>query len=46
MYFSLVYKRIEYVDLKEKNSKQMNDQIKKGKTVGEKKFTAFFKFCS
>ena len=25
--FSLVYKRLECVDLKEKNSKQMNDQI-------------------
>ena len=29
MYFSLIYKRLEYVDLKEKNRKQMYDQIKR-----------------
>ena len=29
MHFSLVYKKLECVDLKEKNRKQMNDQIKR-----------------
>ena len=29
MHFSLIYKRLEYVDLKEKNRKQMYDQIKR-----------------
>ena len=36
MHFSLVYTRLECVDLKEKNRKQMYDQIKKDTTFGEK----------
>ena len=44
--FTLVYKILDCVDLKEKNRKQMYDQIKKkDKRVGEKKITAVFKFC-
>ena len=36
MHFSLVYKRIEYVDLKEKKRKQKYDQIKKVKRSEKK----------
>ena len=41
MHFPLVYKRIECVDLKEMNTKQMYDQIKKNLTVGEKNHFSF-----
>ena len=44
--FTLVYKILDCVDLKEKNRKQMYDQIKKKiKESEKKKFTAVFKFC-
>ena len=41
MHFSLVYKELKCVDLKEKNRKQMYDQIKKGSMVGEKIHCSF-----
>ena len=45
IHFSLFYKRLECVDLKEKNRKQMYDQIKRIYNGRRKQFTAFFKFC-
>ena len=38
-------KRLECVDLKEKNSKQMYEQIKKIQHSEKNKFTAHFTFC-
>ena len=38
---SLVYKKLESVDLKENNRKQMYDQMKKDTTVGEKIHNSF-----
>ena len=43
MHFILVYKRLKYVDLKEKNRKQMYDQLKRRYNSQRKKFTALFK---
>ena len=45
MHFSLVYKRVERIDLKEKNRKQMYDQIKVTHNSQRIKFTAIFIFC-
>ena len=42
MHFSLVYKRLEGVDLKEKNRKKMYSQIKR-RYNWRKKSTALFK---
>ena len=44
MHFFLVYKELECLDLKERNSKQMYDQLKR-RYKSEKKFTALLKFC-
>jgi len=42
MHLSLVCKRLECVDLKEKNSKQMYEQIKENTTFREKKIHCSF----
>ena len=44
MPFSLDYKRLKCIDLKE-NRKQMYDQIKRRYNSRRKKFPALFKFC-
>ena len=44
MHFPLVYKRIECVDLKEMNTKQMYDQIKKKYNSRRKKSLLFSNF--
>jgi len=41
MHFLLVYKRLESVDLKKKNRKQMYDQIKRRYNNWRQKFAAF-----
>ena len=43
MYFPLVYKILEYVDLKERNRKQIFDQLKRKYNSQRRKFTALFK---
>ena len=43
MYFSLVSKGLECVDLKERNRKQMYDQLKRRYEQPKKKFNALFK---
>ena len=44
MHFSLVYKGLEFFDLKENNRKQMYDQVKKEDTTFREKNYCFFKF--
>jgi len=43
MYFPLVYKILEYVDLKERNRKQIYDQLKRKYNSQTRTFTALFK---
>ena len=42
MHFSLVYKGLEFFDLKENNRKQMYDQLKKEDTTFREKIYCFF----
>ena len=43
MYFPLVYKILEYVDLKETNRKQIYDQLKRKYNSQTRTFIALFK---
>ena len=45
MHFARVYKRLECVELKEKDRKQMYDMIKRRYNGWRKKITPLFKFC-